>query len=391
MAASEARPIPAWLSLGFRPFFFGAGLWAAAAMLLWMAMLAGALTPPSAFDPVSWHAHEFLFGYLGAAVAGFLLTATPSWTKQPALRGAPLAALFALWALGRVAVLVSAHLPPLATAALDLAAPVALAALVARQIGASGSWKHLSVLGALLVLIVGNATFHWEAAAGLYPAGGHGLRIGLAGALLLVSVVGGRVAPAFTRNWLKAQGLPGAPAAPGALDLAATGLLAAALALWVWRPEAESTAVALLAAAALHAARLSRWAGGRTLVEPLVWVLHAAYAFLPLGAVAVALAILRPEWLDPATALHVWTGGAIGLTTLAIMTRATLGHSGRALEAGPGTAALYGLLIAAVAVRVGAGLWPSADLLTLSGLLWAAAFGGFGALYGRFQLSPRAT
>ncbi len=167
---------PALFTYGFRPFFLGAALWAALAMALWIAMLAGPLALPTAFDPVSWHAHEFLFGYLGAVIAGFLTTAVPNWTGRMPIVGWPLAALFATWVAGRIAIAVSAALTPGLAAAIDLVFPVLFALAIGREIVAGRNWRNLPVLGLLATFILANALFHWEAARGGYAAGGYGLR-----------------------------------------------------------------------------------------------------------------------------------------------------------------------------------------------------------------------
>lgn len=273
---------PALLSFGFRPFFFGGAVWAALAMVLWVLMLSGQLSLPTQFDPISWHAHEFLFGYLTAIAAGFLLTAVPNWTGRLPLVGWPLGGLFALWIAGRLAVLVSAHLPPLTVALTDLALPVVLAAVIAREIVAGKNWHNLMVLAILAILTLGNAVFHWEAASGEVAAQGYGLRIGLGAMMMLIAVIGGRVVPSFTRNWLAKRGEGALPTPPmQRLDKLALLILLAALGLWAAAPEARLTAAALAIAGLLHLIRLARWVGWRTTSEPLVLVLHAAYVFLP--------------------------------------------------------------------------------------------------------------
>lgn len=376
---------PALLSFGFRPFFLGAALWAALAMALWIAMLSGSLTLPTAFDPVSWHAHAFLFGYLGAVIAGFLLTAVPNWTGRLPIVGWPLAVLAALWVAGRIAVAVSASLPPLLVALVDLAFPLVLALAIGREILAGKNWRNLAVLAMLVVFALGNALFHWEALRGDYPAQGDGLRLGLATALMMIALIGGRIVPSFTRNWLVKRGESRLPApAMQPFDKLALAVLLVALLLWVGWPEARITGYALLLAGALHLARLARWRGHRTMAEPLVTVLHAGYAILPLGALALGAAILAPGLIGLAAAQHLWMAGAIGLMTLAVMTRATLGHSGQQLIAGPGTLTIYLLLLFAVVARLLAGLWPAEVALwhLLSGIAWIGAFGGFAVVYG---------
>lgn len=275
---------PAILTFGFRPFFFGAAVWAVLAMALWVPMLSGHLIVPTAFDPVSWHAHEFLFGYLGAVVARFLLTAVPNWTGRLPIVGWRLGMLAGLWLVGRVAVAVSAGLPDVLVAVADLAFQVVFAALIAREIVAGKNWRNLIVLAMLGVFIIGNAIFHWEAAQG------YGLRLGLGAGIMMIAVIGGRVVPSFTRNWLVKRGSKALPVAPmQSFDKAALVVLALALVLWVALPLGALTGgVALALAGVLHILRLARWAGHRTFAEPLVTVLHAGYAFVPLGALALA-------------------------------------------------------------------------------------------------------
>ena len=380
---------PAILTYGFRPFFFGAAVWAVLAMVLWVPMLSGHLTLPTAFDPVSWHAHEFLFGYLGAVVAGFLLTAVPNWTGRLPIVGWRLGMLGGLWLAGRVAVTVSGSMPALPVAMVDLAFPVVFALLIAREIVAGKNWRNLIVLAMLGVLILGNTLFHWEAAQGDYAAQGFGLRLGLGAGIMMIAVIGGRIVPSFTRNWLVKRQSIALPVAPmQSFDKVALAALLVALVLWVALPLGTPTGLALALAGVLHALRLARWAGHRTFAEPLVTVLHAGYAFVSLGALALSAEILLPGSFGMAGAQHFWMAGAIGLMTLAVMTRATLGHTGQDLTAGAGTVAIYLALMLSVFVRVAGGVWPefSGPLHTMAGLFWIAAFGGFAVVYGTLLL-----
>jgi uncharacterized protein involved in response to NO len=382
---------PAWLSFGFRPFFLGASIWSAFAMAVWSSVLLGGPGLPTRFDPVSWHAHELLFGYLGAVVAGFLLTAVPNWTGRKPIVGWPLGGIFALWGFGRVAVAISAGLPPLAVALTDLSMPILLAALIGREIVAGRNWRNLIMLGVLGVMILGNALFHWETVRGGIAASGYGLRLGLAAAVLMIAVIGGRIVPSFTRNWLAQRGGGRMPVSPmQRFDLAALLVLLAALTYWVLLPEAVLTGSGLFAVGFLHLARLSRWVGHRAGAEPLVWVLHAGYAMVPLGALALGMEIFVPGLLGSA-APHLWLAGGVGLMTLAVMTRATLGHTGQALTAGPGTLTLYVTLILSVLARMAAGFWPAiaGALHLIAAAAWIAAFGGFVALYGPVLLRAR--
>ncbi|GJM01815.1 MAG: short-chain dehydrogenase [Rhodomicrobium sp.] len=380
---------PAILTFGFRPFFFGAAVWAVLAMVLWLMMLSGALAIPSAFDPVTWHAHEFLYGYLTAVIAGFLLTAVPNWTGRLPIVGWALGGLFALWIAGRFAVGFSEMLPPIFVAIADLAMPVALASAIAREIIAGKNWRNLIVLGMLATFTLANGMFHWEAANGDYAPQGYGFRLGLGSAVMMIAVIGGRIVPSFTRNWLVKQGQGQLPTPPMQwFDKAVLLILLAALLIWVIWPDNQTTAIALLTAGIAHTLRLARWAGYRTCSEPLVIVLHLAYGFVPLGALALGAEIVWPGAFSRVAAQHLWMAGAIGLMTMAVMTRATLGHTGQALKAGAGTLGIYAAVTVAVLARLGAGFWPEAHvwLNMVAAIGWIAGFGGFSMIYGSLLL-----
>ena len=380
---------PVVLSYGFRPFFFGASFWAGVAMVMWTAMLSGYLTLPTRFDPVSWHAHEFLFGYLSAVIAGFLLTAVPNWTGRLPIVGWSLGGLALLWIAGRIAVLFSASLPLAITVITDLSFTVVFALFLGREIKSGRNWRNLVILGLLAVFTIGNALFHWSAAGGEYAANSSGFRIGLVAAIMMIAVIGGRVVPSFTRNWLVKRGADRLPSPPMQLfDKFALLMLLVALALWVVLPMHFLTGFFLLLAGGAHLLRLVRWVGCKTVDEPLVAALHVGYLFVPFGAIALGITIIANASFAMAAAQHLWMGGAIGLMTLAIMTRATLWHTGRPLTSGHGTLAIYGALLLAVLTRTAVEFWPSGTTLlyTISGVLWVVAFIGFASLYGRLLL-----
>ena len=290
MARTSAEQMRAWqgpalLSFGFRPFFLFGAIWAFLAMILWLGALTGAIDLPTRFDHVSWHAHEFLFGYLGAVLAGFLLTAVPNWTGRLPMVGWRLAALFALWLVGRIAVLFSADLPVAAVPAFDLAFPLVLGGMILREIVAGKNWRNLMVLALLAVFTIANGLFHLDALRGDYAAQGVGLRLGLATAVMMIAVIGGRIIPSFTRNWLARTNNPARPKPPMQhFDKLVLLFSIAILAFWVADPFAHRTGIALIVLGLLHSARLIRWQGHRTASEPLVWILHVSYAFIPLGA-----------------------------------------------------------------------------------------------------------
>jgi uncharacterized protein involved in response to NO len=372
---------PALLQQGFRPFFLAAGLWASGALVLWLAMLMGAVVLPTAFDPITWHAHEMLFGFATAAMAGFLLTAVPNWTGRMPLQGLPLAGLMVLWLAGRAAVGVSAWTGALAAAALDLAFLTALLGAVGREILAGRNWRNLPVCLALAALLLANALTHLDAV-GLAETGPAGLRLGIAVLVALITMVGGRIVPSFTSNWLRKRGETRLPAPFGAFDRAALLLTITALLAWTLAPAGRLTALALLAAGLANALRLGRWRGLRTLAEPLVAVLHLGYAWIVAGLFLTGFGALAPNLVPSAAGLHALTAGAIGTMTLAVMTRATLGHTGRALTADAGTVLIYACVSLGALFRVIAAIIPDLPMLSLSAVLWAGAFLLFAAAYG---------
>ncbi len=333
----------------------------------------------STLPPAAWHAHELLFGYGFAAVAGFLLTAIPNWTGRLPVNGGPLAALAALWLAGRIAVMVSERIGPALSATVDVAFLVALAAVALREIIAGRNWRNLRVMAVVSLLIAGNVTFHLEVAWRGYST--YGVRIGLAAIILLITLVGGRIVPSFTRNWL-ARRPPGRLPVPfGRFDALCMAVGAVALASWVVAAENNITGVVLVAAGVLHAARLARWAGERTAADRLVLVLHVGYAFVPLGFILAGVAALSSA-VPPSAGIHAWGAGAMATMTLAVMTRASLGHTGRPLAATPGTQVIYGLVVAAALLRIIAAFAPSLLLYHAAAFAWIAAFGGFVVSYG---------
>lgn len=389
-AGRARRPAPAFLTQGFRPFFLAAGVWAAAALLLWIVMLMQGMAPPSRFDPLSWHIHEMLFGFVMAAIGGFLLTAIPNWTKRPPIGGSPLALLAGLWLLGRLACLVSALIPAgLATAA-DLAYPTLLCAVAAREIGAGRNWRNLPMVMPVALLGAANLLMHLEARGIGVLSAGLGWRLGLAATLVLISAVGGRIVPSFTRNWLARRGGRQLPALAGAVDRAALGTLHAGLVGWAFLPDLPFFGLLLVIGAVLNLWRLARWRGHLTLAEPLLLILHVGYGWLVFGAALLGLSALGLE-VPQSAAIHALTAGAIGTMILAVMTRATRGHTGRELAADPVTTAIYLLVSLAAICRVAAlfGAGWTMPLLIASGSLWIAAFGLFVVVYGPMLVGPR--
>ncbi len=381
---------PTVLSAGFRPFFLLAALWSCVVVPLSIAFILGLAEPPAAFPPATWHAHEMAFGYGGAVDAGFLLTAIPNWTGRLPLQGAPLGTLVALWFCGRLAILFSGAIGLKASAIIDLAFPAAFLTVVAREIVTGRNWRNLPMIGALALLLAGNALTHVDAL-GFASASDAGNRLGVATLLMLVSLIGGRIVPSFTHNWLVKQG-PNSPtpAQFDSVDRIALFATAVALLTWAFAPDSPPAPWLELAACGALAARLARWRGERTLAEPLLWILHLGYAWLSVGLLLLGLNGLAPL-LPPTAALHALTVGAIGTMTLAVMTRASLGHTGRALVAGKRTIAIYAVITMAALLRLLAPvLGPHYSLaLSLSAVAWCGAFGGFALFYFKALTRPR--
>jgi uncharacterized protein involved in response to NO len=378
---------PALFSYGFRPFFLFGALYAALGVLLWLPAYTGGLSVPATFSPRDWHVHEMLYGFVPAVVTGFLLTAIPNWTGRLPLQGAPLIALLIVWLAGRIVVAFSAVIGWLPAVLIDGSFLLLMAAAAAREIIAGGNWRNLKVVSIVALLAAGNVAFHLEAH--FSGAADHGIRIGLAAIVMLITLIGGRIVPSFTRNWLARENPGRLPAPFGQFDAIAIAASALALALWILLPAAPVAGVALMLAGLIQALRLARWAGDRTLHDRLVLILHVGYAFIPIGFLLTGAAAF--DLLAPAAGIHAWAGGAIGIMTLAVMTRASLGHTGRALTASYITQAIYAAAVLAAVTRVAAALIPAEamPLLAVAGALWVMAFAGFCFAYGPLLASHR--
>jgi uncharacterized protein involved in response to NO len=366
------------LSYGFRPFFFFGALYAALAIVIWMPFYFGEIRLATSFSPQAWHAHEMIYGYLPAVVAGFLLTAIPNWTGRLPLQGGPLLVLITAWALGRIVVAISAQTGWLAATVLDATFLFLLAGAAAREITHGRNWSNLKVLMPVIVLALGNVAFHVEAHFG---SADYGIRVGVAAVVALLTLIGGRIIPSFTGNWLRRHGEGRMPQPFGRYDMAVVALSVAALLFWVVWPSGRVTAAALIGAGLLQVARLARWAGDRTLRDRLVLVLHVAYGFVPLGFLLAGFGAL--EMLVPSAGIHAWMAGAAGLMTLAVMTRATLGHTGQPLAASAATQLLYLSVFVAAIARLCAAIEPAwqVALLCVAAVAWTAGFAGFAVLF----------
>ena len=371
---------PPFLRGGFRPFFFGAATWAVIAIGLWLCELAGFLGIPSAFEGVAWHRHEMLFGFVGAAVSGFLLTAIPNWTGRLPIAGKPLLALFALWAAARVAVLVSALASLWLASVFDVGLFVSLALLAAREVIASNN-RNVPIVGLVLLFSVADAVDYLQT--GGVIAGDYGWRAAIALAIVMISMIGGRIIPSFTRNWLVKSGAVGAlPTQPQKLDLVIIGSTALALLFWLAFPGERLTGAMLILASLAQALRLSRWGGRRTFSDPLVLILHVGYGWLPIGLFLLGLAVAGAN-VPQSAGVHALTAGAMTTMILAVMSRASLGHTGRELKASRATSVSYLCVTIGATLRVAAsvGLGGYAAMLDVAGLFWGVALVVFAIAY----------
>ena len=380
---------PPILRGGFRPFFLGGAVWAVVALILWLCSLAGQLVLPTAFDALAWHRHDMLFGFVGAIIAGFLLTAIPNWTGRLPIAGMPLANLFSLWLAGRLALLFSGTIGPAIAAIIDVGFYLTLAAVAGREVLEANN-RNLPVVGVVLFLGIANGLDHLAAAGVLVdPALPWQLAVTLV--TLLISLIGGRIVPSFTRNWLAKRGVTkGMPGQPGRFDRMTIGLTAIALFAWIAAPSGWLPGGLLTMAAAAQAIRLARWKGWKTARDPLVLILHVGYSWIPVGLALLAAFQLGAP-LPQSAAVHALTAGAMGSMILAVMTRATLGHTGRELRAGSTTKVIYLLVTVGAALRVAAPL-SAMDYrigMEVAGLCWLGAFVLFIFNYGPILFAPR--
>lgn len=386
---SRMAAAPAFLRGGFRPFFFGGAAWAVIALTLWLMTLAGAMVLPTSFDPLAWHRHEMLFGFVGAVVAGFLLTAIPNWTGRLPIAGPSLAGLFALWLAARLAVLLSAIMGLESAALLDVGFYALLAFVGAREVVAAKN-RNIPIVGLVLLFGLANALDH-AALLGLVEDPELGVRGGIGLVIMMISLIGGRIVPSFTRNWMAKQRLQGPlPTQPTPFDAAVLAATGVSLLGWIMAPEAILVGALLLAAGLLQAFRLFRWRGLRTVADPLVLILHVGYAWLPAGLMLLGLSIVGAD-VPRSAAIHALTAGAMATMILAVMTRATLGHTGRELKASPTTVFLYALVTLGAVLRVSASLGFLDYTLAreISAVSWAAAFVIFLFSYGPLLFRPR--
>jgi uncharacterized protein involved in response to NO len=389
-SAPVSQPKGLW-GRSFRPFFLGGAAFAALAIPVWTLVWLGALPGPTWLIPAWWHGHEMIFGFVAAAVAGFLLTASPVWTGGPAVSGRPLAVLMALWIAGRLAFAAVGLLPVWLVAAVDVGFLPAVAVAMARTLRGSGQLRNHAILGIVVVLALANATMHAEALGWVTGVAGRALRFAVDGVVVLLLVIGGRITPAFTRNAFQREGSGRTVRSRPWLDLVAIGAAAALALATVGTSRSPVTGLLAAIAGMAAAARLVGWQSWHTRRDPLLWSLHVGGAWVALGLLLVAASDLGAP-VPPSSGLHALTAGAMGVTIVAVMTRVGLGHTGRPLVLPDGVVWCYGLVNVAALARTAAPMLPGGPQrisLWVAAAAWAGAFGLFAIFYGPILVRAR--
>ena len=377
---------PPLFSYGFRPFFLGAALFSGIAVPAWILILAGESDLAFHYAPRDWHGHEMVFGFLPAVITGFLLTAIPNWTDRPPVRGTPLMLLFTLWLAGRLAIAIP-WITPLVSAIVDGAFLVVVAGIVWREIAAGKAWDRVPMGGLISLYAAANILFHvlfLSGAAMDLPE-----RMALAIVMVLLALIGGRITPGFTHDFLAEQGMTEQPASFSRIDGLSIVLVGVASFAWIVQPQAMATGWMLVAAGFANLVRLLRWYGWLTWREPLVLILHVGYGWLVMSLLILGGAILGLG-MPTEDAVHTLTTGAVGVMTLAVMTRASLGHTGRPKHAGIMTVLIYMMVNLGAILRL---FGPTTEfskipMLGLAEVCWGGAYILFAVVYGPMLLRP---
>ena len=380
----------ALFAYGFRPFFWAAGVFATLSLIAWLWVYTIGALPLRNQPPQLWHGHEMLYGFVAAAIAGFLLTAVPSWTGARGFAGAPLVVLTAVWFAGRLAFASASVLPITVVAACELAFLPALAVLIAPPLLRARN-RNTGLLFVLAGIWFTDLVFVIAIARGDVLLARGALLVAIDIVLLLITIIGGRIVPAFTATALRARGASADMRGSSWVDAIVIGAMIGVVLADTFAPWGTVAGCIAALAAVAQGWRFAGWQSLRTGGEPLVWSLHLAYAWLPVGLAMKAIYLLTgAAW--SAYWLHALTIGAAASMILAVMSRAALGHTGRALVASRPIAIAYLLLCLAALVRVFSPSLAAVDYrltVMLAGALWVAAFGLFVIAYTPILMRPR--
>lgn len=372
---------PGIFSYGFRPFFFFGAVQASLVMLVWLPLFYGTVEISSLFGAVQWHSHEIFFGYLAAIITGYLFTSVPNWSGRMPLQGAPLLLLLLVWMAGRVAVSFSAYLGWELTLVIDLAFLTLVVFVIGNEIISGRNWRNLKILLPATVFWLANLGFHLEAH--VDGMAFYSERLALSVAITLIMLIGGRIVPSFTRNYLARQSPGRLPTPFGRFDIAATSLAVIALGAWILLPAGIVVAALMGIAGILHLIRLARWAGERVAGDFVVAILHVSYLFIPAGFLLLALSNTWPADISPVAGIHALGVGAIGSMTLSVMIRSTVSLTGGVLKTNMKIRLILMLVWIAALARIAAALYaPAMDiLLEIAAAAWVLAFAGFSAAF----------
>jgi len=386
----QKSPDPFW-SGAFRPLFLCAGILAIVAVVWWVAGFVHGYGVPSLGTSSYWHAHEMIFGFGGAAIGGFLLTAIANWTARPPIAGPMLMALTLTWLVGRVAIGLAENLPFLAVICGALAYFAFLIALAMRELIAARNFKNMRVIAVISVIALFDGLFIAACldVIALDPVLLY--QTAILAIILLISLIGGRGIPAFTRNWMSREQIAAPmPAMFDRFDMVCLASVVVTILAGIISPYGALFGYCALAASLLHAVRLIRWRGIHSWREPIVAMLHFGYFWVPVGLALLGIATLWPDVLGSRDALHALTGGAMACMIIAIAGRAALGHTGRELRAGIALNSAFGLIWLSTVARVAVGFDGSAyvSVLAIATLMWIGGWLAFLIGYAPVLLGP---
>ena len=373
----------------FRPFFIAAGIWATLAVPFWLLSYFGILIATENFNILLWHQHEMLYGFVAAAITGFILTAIPNWTGRLPIKNKPLAILAFLWIVGRVGFLNIAIFGTTVTTLMDLPFLIVLVLVIAREIVSGKNWRNLPVIILISFFTLGNILVHLQIHE-IIDSAELGIRLSTFVLSILLALIGGRIVPSFTRNWLTQNQAQRFPSPYGIFDKISLISLVAFVFAQIIMPYHQITSLLALIAGLLHGIRFIRWKVWMTLSEPLIWALHVGYMWFSVALVLLGLSGLT-DFVPYTSSYHALTVGAFSTMILAVMTRASLGHTGRPLRATLGTTTIYIFITIAATLRVFEPFLNESGslIISLSGIFWTLAFALFSFIYFPILTQPR--
>ena len=377
------------LQNSFRPFFIVAGIWATLAVPFWILNYFGILIVADNFDILLWHQHEMLYGFIVAAITGFILTAIPNWTGRLPIKNKPLGFLVFLWIIGRIGFLTIPIIGAKVVALMDLPFLIVLVLVILREIVSGKNWRNLPVIILISLFTLGNILVHLQLL-DVIESAELGIRLSIFVLSILLALIGGRIVPSFTRNWLSQNQVNRFPSRAGIFDKVCLVSLVVFVIAQIITPYHQLTSLLALLAGLLHGIRLIRWKVWLTLSEPLIWILHVGYMWLSVALVLIGLAGLT-DFVPYTSSYHALTIGAFSTMILGVMTRVSLGHTGRTLKATFGTTTIYVFITIASVLRVSESFLNDSRnlILSFSGIFWTLSFALFVFIYFPILTQPR--